>query len=269
MKSIDGLHDHEHAHLSKKMRDKLAAERSAGQKAVGAAEEQQAYNAKVQDRARETARLEAEELAAERARARQETADNAAQQQEINARVNLEKEIQDAHENTHGRHTPAHPAIASMAADLVKQRTEQAKAAGLTPASGIAGNPEGSAEQAEAAQANAEKEVQDRAQADNYPAAGVYQGHTGDAVVGDTDEWGNPIVSGEGSTEGEGEGEADAAQAEAFGGERQTENGQPAHVDEPNAADLMAGVGEADQPKRRRGRPPAAPRAVGNGPSSE
>ncbi|MGU3659239.1 hypothetical protein [Methylobacterium fujisawaense] len=272
MKSIDGLHDHEHAHLSKKMRDKLAAERNAGQKAVGMAEEQQAYNAKAQERAREAARLEAEELAAARAQARQETADNAEEQQAINAKANLEKEIQDAHEDTHGRHAPTHPAVASMAADLVRQRTEQAKAAGLTPVSGIAGTPEGSAEQAEAAQVNAEKEVWDRAEADNYAAAGVYQGHTDDAAVATHDEWGNPIGGGEGSEDGgvsEDGGGAEAATAEVFGGERQTENGQAAHVDEPTAADLMAGVGEPEQPKRRRGRPPATSRAVGDGPSSE
>ncbi|MDE4913462.1 hypothetical protein PQI07_22540 [Methylobacterium sp. 092160098-2] len=266
MKSIDGLHDHEHAHLSKKMRDKLAAERHAGQKAVGMAEEQQVYNAKAQERAREAARLEAEELAAARAQARQETAEKAQEQQAINAKANLEKEIQDAHEDTHGRHAPAHPAVVSMAADLVRQRTEQAKAAGLTPASGIAGTPEGSAEQAEAAQVNAEKEVRDRAEADNYAAAGVYQGHTEDAAVATHDEWGNPIGDGEANEGGE---NAEAATGGEFGVERQAENGQAAHVDEPTAADLMAGVGEPEQPKRRRGRPPAAQRAVGDGPSSE
>jgi len=246
------------------MRDKLAAERSVGQKSVSMAEEQREFHAATQEKAREAARLEAEELATKRAEARQQTADNAAQQQEINARANLEKEIQDAHENTHGRHVPAHPAVASMAADLVKQRTEQAKAAGLTPASGIVGTPEGSAEQAEAAQVNAEKEVQDRAQADNYSAAGGYQGHNDEAVVATHDEWGNPI-------EGASEGDTTEQQqpVEEFGSERQTDNGQHEHVNEPNAADLMAGVGEPEQPKRRRGRPPASTRAVGDGPSSE
>ncbi|EIZ87149.1 hypothetical protein WYO_0186 [Methylobacterium sp. GXF4] len=259
MSSIEGLKDHEHAHLSKKMRDKLAAERGAGQKAVGMAEQQLAYNTKAQEGAREAARLEAEELAKARADARQETADKAAEQQAVNAKVNLEKEIQDEHENVHGRHAPVHPAVVGMAADLVKQRTEQAKAVGLREESTFIGHPEASEAQADASQANAENEVQDRAKADNYEAAGTYQGHTDEVAPATHDEWGNPI--GDQTEEGE--------QAEAFGGERQTENGQPEHVDEPNAADLMAGVGEPEQPKRKRGRPPATPRAVGDGPVSE
>lgn len=265
MASIEGMHDHEHAHLSPRMRQKLMDERAAGQKTVALSQEQQEYNQKLQTRLVEQdarqATLEAEALAKARRDARQQSADLAAEQQEINAKANLDKEIRDAHENLHGRTTVAHPGAAAMATDLVRQRTEQAKGAGLQPATGFIGHPEASEEQAAAAQANAEKEVQDRANSANYAAAGSYQGHTDDVVASDTDEWGNPI----------GQAEEGQERVEAYGGEGTTEAGEGLadHVDEPTATDLMGGVGEPEPPKRKRGRPPIDRRAVGDGPSSE
>lgn len=265
MDNVEGMQDHEHAHLSPRMREKLRNEREAGKKTVGLAQEQQDYNRRVQTQLMEQdsrrATLEAEALAKARQEAREQSAQYAAEQQEINARANLNKEIQDAQENIHGKSLEPHPAAAAMADDLVKQRVEQARDIGLVPNGGFIGHPDASEEQAAASRANAAKEVSDRAAAANYGAAGTYQGVTGEVSAPYTDEWGNPI----------GEPQEGQERAETYGGEDTTEAGEGLadHVDEPTATDMLAGVGEPEPPKRRRGRPPIDRRAVGDGPKSE
>jgi hypothetical protein len=255
--SIEGFEDHEIAHLSPRMREKLAAERNRGKASVSDAQKAADYNRQIQERAREHKRLDPEEIRKQREHAQSRRAELAAEQQAENSTANLQKEAEDAHESLNGVNYTPDPAAAAAAKELVRQRVEQARRVGLQPNQGFIGHPEASEEQALAAEANAAKEVQDRAEAANYDAAGTYQGHTEDVVAPAYDEWGNPL--------------GDGNENEQAGGVEETQegNGQPEYVPELTATDLMGGVGEPEQRPRRRGRPPKGQQAIGDGPKSE
>lgn len=267
--SIPGFRDEDIAHLSQGQRQKLLDERKGGKKAIAEHRRAREYDASERERmANESERdedkvlLDAEQIIARRTAERKLAETRAAEQQEVNARVNAEKEAFDQNENLQGREVvPTHVRehVADAATDLVEQRTEQAREIGLTETTTFIGHPDASEGQAAAAQANSEKEVADREQSANYSAEAPYQGATGNKVVGiqnaQFDDDGNLIEDPNAKN--------DAEIAARTGAEN---NGQADQTSEPNASELaLEGLASEPSPKRR-GR---TPRAVGDGPVSE